>query len=135
MRVGPSPVRGGEAGGQQPELERGKVGPRGGITYQTASRLPVANQVFLGSWMVNIHQEGHSQRSSLQRRHTAHLREHSCCASWKPSGWDQGGDNMHHNLLGRVHSPNTWSSELLGPGKGTKRRPNKVCAFVEYLRT
>ena len=26
--------------------------------------------------------------------------------------------------LGRVHWPSTWLPELLGPGKGTKRRPN-----------
>ena len=37
--------------------------------------------------------------------------------------------------LRRERSPNTWSPELLGPGKGTKRRPKWVCAFVEYLRT
>ena len=36
--------------------------------------------------------------------------------------------------LGRVCSPSTWLPELLGP-KGTKLRPNRVCAFVEYLRT
>ena len=30
--------------------------------------------------------------------------------------------------LGRVRSPSTWSPELLGPGKGTKHRPNQVCA-------
>ena len=35
--------------------------------------------------------------------------------------------------LGRVHSPSNWSPELLGPGKGTKLRPNWVCTFVEYL--
>ena len=33
------------------------------------SRLPVANQVFLGSWMVDICQEGRSLRSAPQRRH------------------------------------------------------------------
>ena len=37
--------------------------------------------------------------------------------------------------LGRVHLPSTWLPELLGPGKGTKRRPNWVCAFAEYPRT
>ena len=34
-----------------------------------------------------------------------------------------------------VHSQSTLSPELLRPGKGTKRRPNWVCTFVEYLRT
>ena len=62
------------------------------------SRLPVANQVFLGSWMVDICQEGCSQRSAPQRRHTAHLRWHSCCALRKPSSWDRGGDKTHHSL-------------------------------------
>ena len=37
--------------------------------------------------------------------------------------------------LGRVCLPSTWSPELLGPEKGTKHRPNQICAFVEYLRT
>ena len=50
-----------------------------GILHQTVSRLPVSNKVFLESWMVDIHQEGHSQRSAPQRRHTAHLRQRSCC--------------------------------------------------------
>ena len=36
---------------------------------------------------------------------------------------------------GQLHVPSTWSPELLGPGTGAKRRPNQVCAFVEYLKT
>ena len=84
-----------EAGGQQPELERGHLGPRDGILYQIVSRLPVANQVFLGSWMVDIRQEGRSQRSALQRRYMAHLRQHSHYEPRKPSGWNQGGDKAH----------------------------------------
>ena len=112
---------------------RGNLGPRDGILYQTVSRLPVANRAFLGSWMVDTHQEGNSQRSAPQRRHTAHLRCHSRRAPRKPRGWDQ--EVIRHTAhLGRVHSP-SWSLELLGPGKGTKCRPNRVCAFVEYPRT
>ena len=34
---------------------RGNLSPRDGILHQTVSRLPVANQVFLGSWTVDIH--------------------------------------------------------------------------------
>ena len=68
---------------------RGKLGTRNSILHQPASRLPVANQDFLGSWMVDILQEGHSQRSAPQRRHMAHLRRCSRC------GQDQGGDKMH----------------------------------------
>ena len=41
----------------------------------------------------------------------------------KPSGRDGGGHKSQ-----RPHSPNTSSPELLGPGKGTKCRPNRICA-------
>ena len=63
-----------EAGRQAGCSQRDNPGPRDGILYQTASRLPVANRVFLGFWTVDIRQEGCSQRSAPQRRHTAHLR-------------------------------------------------------------
>ena len=46
LRTSPSPARGREAGGRKPELERGKLGPRDGILYQTVSRLPVSNLGF-----------------------------------------------------------------------------------------
>ena len=42
-----------------------------------------------------FHWEGRSQRSAPQKRHTAHLRQHDCCASRKPSGWDWGGNKTH----------------------------------------
>ena len=42
---------------------------------------------------------------------------------------------MQRTLSGKVHSSSTWLSELLGPGKGTKGRPNHICIFVDYLRT
>ena len=59
-----------QVGGSQSWKFRGNFGPRDGILYQTASRLQVANQVFLGPWSVDIHQEGRSQRSAPQRRHS-----------------------------------------------------------------
>jgi len=84
--------------------------------------------------MVDICQEGHSQKSAPQKRHMAYLRWCTCRAPRKPSGWD--GEVIRHTIhLGRVLSPSTWSPELLGPGKVTKLRPNRVCAFVGYLRT
>ena len=52
--TGPSPARGKEAGRQQPELERSNLGLRDSILYQTASRLPVASQDFLGFWTDDI---------------------------------------------------------------------------------
>ena len=55
QETGPSLAGGREAGGWQPELERGKLSPSDGILHQTASRLPVAKQVFLGSYMDDIH--------------------------------------------------------------------------------
>ena len=65
------------AGGHQQEPERGKLSPRDGILHQTASRLPVANQAFLGSWMDDICRESCSQRLAPQKRHMAHLRQHT----------------------------------------------------------
>ena len=53
-----------QAGGSQSWKARGNLCPRDGILHQTVSRLPVTNQVFLGSWTVDICQEGHSQRSA-----------------------------------------------------------------------
>ena len=80
-----------QVGDSQSQRERGKLVPRDSVLYQTVSRLPVANQVFLGPWMVDICQKGHSQRSASQRRHTAHLRQHSPGAAEKPNDWDWGG--------------------------------------------
>ena len=63
LHKGPSPTRGREASGDsQSQKARGcpNLGPRDGIFQQTVNRLPVANHIFLGSWMVDICQEGHS---------------------------------------------------------------------------
>ena len=91
----PSPSRGREAGRCQPEpAGKGQTWPQDNIPYQTATSVSVANQVFLGSWTLDIHQEGCSQRSAPQKRYTAHLR--CSCALRKPSGWDWGGDKTHH---------------------------------------
>ena len=81
-----------QAGDSQSWNARGKLGPRDSILYQTVSRLPVANQVFLGSWTVDICQEGCSKRSAPQRRNTAHQRRCFCGAPRKLGGWDWGGD-------------------------------------------
>ena len=123
-----------QAGNSQSQKARGNLGPRDSIFHQTVSRLPVANQVFLGSWMVDTHQEGRSQTSAPQRRHMVHLKRCSGCTPRKPSGWDWGG-NKTYCLSGRLCSPSIWSPEVLRPGKGTKREPNQVCAFEEYPKT
>ena len=108
---------------------RGKLQPQRSIIYQTVSRLR-ANQDFLGFWTVDIHQEGHSQRSAPQKRHTAHLRRWASCTPRKPSGRNGGG---HKSLP--LCSSSTWPPELLRPGKGTKHRPNQVYTFVAYPST
>ena len=99
--------------------------------------------------MVDIQQEGRSQRSAPQRRHMAHLRQRSCSTPKKSSGWDQGGDKMHcstwgecaHQVpghlscsdLGRAHNTGPtesvplWSTrepepEWLRPGKCAQLR-------------
>ena len=69
------PEAGGQVGDSQIRKARGKLVPRDSIPYQTTSRPPVANQAFQGSWTVDISQEARSQRSTLQRRHMAHLRQ------------------------------------------------------------
>ena len=88
----PPPEAERQVGDSQSQRERGYIGPRDGILHQTVSRPPVANQVFLGSWTVDICQEGCSLRSAPQRRDTAHLRWRSCCAPRKLNGWDREGD-------------------------------------------
>ena len=96
LQTGPSPTGGREAGRRQPESKgKGQTWPRDGIPYQTANKLSVANQIFLGSWTVGICQESHSQRSAPQKRHMAHLRRHSYYAPRKLCGLYHGGDKMH----------------------------------------
>ena len=124
LRTGPSPRRRQrQAGDCQSQKATGNLGPRDSILHQTVSRLPVANQVFLGSWKVDIHQEDRCQRSAPKRRHMTHLRWRSCCTPRKLSSWDRGGDKTYHPS-GRLRSPSICLPELLRPGKGTKCRPN-----------
>ena len=118
LRTGPSPTR-----------HRGNRGPREASVIKLKAGV-LANQDYLGFWMVDIHWEGRNQKSASPERHTAHLRRCASCAPRKPSGRDGGGDKLQ-----RQRSPTTWSPELLGLGKSTKCRPIQVCAFVEYPRT
>ena len=97
QQTGPSPAKG--KGGRPVTARAKRQGANSApetILYQTASRHPVGNQVFLGPWTVDICQGGRSQRSALQRRDTAHLKWCSCCTSRTPSSWDKGGDKTHH---------------------------------------
>ena len=115
LHTGPYPPRGREAGLQQPEPEG-----KGLLQSQPqrwhlppVSRLPAANQVFLRSWMVDSHHAGHSLRSALQRRHTAHLRWCSHSTPRKMSGRNQGvGCMAHQGQCTRRASGLLSSSEL-----------------------
>ena len=96
----------------QPEPEGGNRGRREASSTKLQAGF-VANQDFLGFWTVNIR-----------------LRRCADCTPRKLSGMDGRGDKSQ-----QPRSPNTWSAERLGPGKGTKRRPNWVCTFEEYQST
>ena len=78
-------------------MEAGQPRPQRGVLYQLQAGF-VANQDFLGFWMVDIHQEGRSQRSAPQKRHIAHLRQVCPLLPRKPSCWDRGGEKMHRPL-------------------------------------
>ena len=129
------------------------LAPETGILHQTVSRLPIVNQVFLGSWTVDIYQEGHSPRSTPQRRHTAHLR---LVLSWHiqetewlgPGKWwrctvhlgectHKVPGHLSYSDLGSVQNArptesvplqSTWEPEWLSPGKCMKcRAPLRQC--------
>ena len=51
----PPPEAERQMGDSQSQKARGNLGPRDCILHQIVSRPPVANQVFLGSWIVDIH--------------------------------------------------------------------------------
>ena len=122
-----------QVGDSQSRKARGKLGPRDSILYQTASRLQVAIQVFWDpGWLTSA--RSFAARDQHPKRDTAHLRQCSHCAPRKPSGWDGEGDKTHRPP-GECALAKHLVPELLGPGKGTKRRPDRVCVFVEYPRT
>ena len=79
MQTGSSPEDPGRQASSSQSWIKGKLSLRDDIPYQTVSRLPVANQDFLGHWMADIRWEGRSHRSDPQRRHMAHLRWCTSC--------------------------------------------------------
>ena len=114
---------------------KGQSRPQRGILYQTASRLPAANQGFLGFWMVDIHQEARSQGSAPQKRHMAHLRRACLLPPRKPSGWDGGGDKMH-SPLGRdctLQAPGSLSCLDLGRAQQQTQPSLHLCGIPENL--
>ena len=86
LRTSPSPSPLPETGSQGSQNQKGgNRGPREASSTKLQAGF-IANQDFLGFWMTDIHQEGRSQRSALQKRHTAHLRRHAHCTPRKLSG-------------------------------------------------
>ena len=83
----------------QPELEGGNRSPREASSTKLQAG-SVANQDFLGFWMVDIQRGGHCQRSALQKRHLAHLRRRAGCTPRKPSGRKWGGDKLQPSTGG-----------------------------------
>ena len=76
-----------------------------------------------------------SARDQLPRGDTQHTWDGTLVAhQGNRVAWTRNVIKMHRPP-GTVHLPSTWLPELLGHGKGTKRRPNWVYTFVEYPRT
>ena len=99
-RLGPAHPPQGTGRRRQPEPEGGNRSPRE-ASYTKLQTDFVANQDFLGFWMVNIHREGHSsQRSASQKRYLAHMRRCAHCTLRKLSGWDGGGDKSQPSTGG-----------------------------------
>ena len=81
-----------QANSSQSWKARGNLGTRDSNLHQTVDRFQVPNQVFPGSWRVDICQEDYSLRSAPQRRYKAHLRQHSPSITRKLRGWDRECD-------------------------------------------
>ena len=79
--------------------------------------------------MVDIRQEGHSQRSATQKRHKAHWTRHAR----KPRLGPQRGEGALHP--GRVRPSSSWLPELLGPWRHkTQAQPSlRLCGVPENL--
>ena len=78
LRTDPSPAGDREAGRGAARAGKGQSWPQRGILYQTASRLPGANQDFLGFWTANIRQDS-STGEQLPRGDTRHTRDGRTC--------------------------------------------------------
>ena len=132
LRTGPFPAGGREVGGWQPELERGNLGPRNAILYQTTSRLPASNQDFLGFWTADIRREGCSQRSAAQKRHTwgSVTAEH-------PGNWAAGtGEAIRRTVPGESALAKylvTWAARTWEGHKTQAQTSLHLCGVPENL--
>ena len=134
LQTSPFPTRDRKAGGGQPELERGNLGPREASSTKLQAGSQLLTKTYWDSGLLTYARRV-AARDQLLRRDTRHTCDgHARC---HPGNQAAGTGEVIKRTphLGRLCSPSTWSPELLGLGKGTKRRPNQVCAFVEYPRT
>ena len=109
-----------QAGRGQPEPKRGNLSPREASSTKLQAG-SVANQDFLGFWMVEVRWEGHSQRSAPQKRHMARLRGMCLQPLRKLSGWDGGVDKTHPAPGGdcACQAPGCLSCSDLGAAQNT----------------
>ena len=78
--------------------------------------------------MVDNRQEGRSQRSAPQRRHTEHLRRHAGCTPRKPRGWD--GRGKKSQLAKHLVTWAAWTSDR----HKTQAQPSlHLCGVPENL--
>ena len=136
LQTGPSLTGGREVGGWQPEPEgKGQSRPqrRHPLPNWAGSQLLTKSSWDPG-WLASTRRAA-ARRSDPQRRHTAHLRWHSCCALRKPSSWDRGGDKTHHSLGESVLTKSlvTWASRAW-EGHKTQAQPSLcLCGVPENL--
>ena len=131
----------GVVGGRvEPELERGNQGPREASSTKLQAGF-IANQDFLGFWMVDICREGLSQRSAPQKRQSAHLRRRARCIPRKLSRWDGGGNKMQpptggdctHQAPGHLSCSDLERAQNAGPTKSAPLWSTQV-PEPEWLR-
>ena len=105
------------------------------IFHQTLSRLPVANHIFLGLWIVHNFQECHSLRSAPLRSDTWHSRD---CDSWCTLQTECPGQGRCIRCTARLGQ---YVHQALGHlsgsdlGKAQNAQPIWVFALVEHPRT
>ena len=103
----------------EPELEGGNCGPRE-ASYTKLQADFVANQDFLGFLMVNILQDGHSQRSASQKREST-----SAIHPENLSSWDRGGDKPQPSTGGDYTHQGPGHLSCLDLGQAQNAGPTK----------
>ena len=122
LQISPSPTGDRDAGGGQPELERGKLGPREASSTKLQAGTQSLTKIPWDSvWLTSAGRV--AARDQLPRRDIRHTGDgRTCCHSGnRVAGTREVIRRTPH--LGRQLSPSTWLPELLGPGKGKKCRP------------